>query len=779
VFLHSLSGFLFARVGVFHFGELLSLRGVVKQMQMQAPTALMRPGYVPRVGIESLFRRKRLLLWTVLIILLITTATIFITPKQYASEMKFLIQNMRGNVVVSAERTNSVSAPSDVTDSQVNSELEILRSHDVVDSIADPEWAAAPEQQNDPEKARRHQRLLENFEKRLRTEAIVRTNIISVTVLGDTPNNARTQLAQLSAAYLAEHRRLQRPGGSSQFFASQAERIRKDWDEASQKLITFQQEHQLLSLSNREAALEARIQDHERDLSVTDTTVKEMDAKLSGNSRQLQEVPMRQTTEEKVLPNPESLGHLNTLLVELQNRRTALLTNYKEDDRTVRELDQQIATTQAALNDATRMTAREETTNVDPAWQQLHQDSVETEIARQQARAHRATVNLELSSLREQLANLQGFTVQFNNLEAQANRLKDSYDLYSQKRDQAQVEDAMDEGKLLNVAVAQQPTLSYEVARPRRLATILVALGASIILGLSLVYFSEVTRSSIATPREFDQFSRHPLLATVPRISIWAESVTEQRRGFSKPGPLELGIPVLAPILNKGGQITSQKAPAEVNAEMNALSTVDDAELEDVQLLTRYEGFLFRIITQFDQSKGKGSVVMLTSSTPGAGVSHITNSLANLLNKGGGRAAVALNCRHLNHFQRGQAMPTDAVRQKDSENAMPMEDALRAIGNVHAVRESFVISLERLRDKYRFVLVDCPSLQEAQDAVLLAPLVDGIVVVVEADRTRVEQLHNTEKTLESAKGKILGHILNKRAYVVPDWLFRRMEAAGI
>ena len=257
-------------------------------MQMQAPTALMRPGYVPRVGIESLFRRKRLLLWTVLIILLITTATIFITPKQYASEMKFLIQNMRGNVVVSAERTNSVSAPSDVTDSQVNSELEILRSHDVVDSIADPEWAAAPEQQNDPEKARRHQRLLENFEKRLRTEAIVRTNIISVTVLGDTPNNARTQLAQLSAAYLAEHRRLQRPGGSSQFFASQAERIRKDWDEASQKLITFQQEHQLLSLSNREAALEARIQDHERDLSVTDTTVKEMDAKLSGNSRQLQ-----------------------------------------------------------------------------------------------------------------------------------------------------------------------------------------------------------------------------------------------------------------------------------------------------------------------------------------------------------------------------------------------------------------------------------------------------------------------------------------------------------
>jgi uncharacterized protein involved in exopolysaccharide biosynthesis len=748
-------------------------------MQMQIPAAPMRAGCAPRVGIESFFRRKRIFLWTVLIILFCTIAIIFLIPKQYASEMKFLIQNTRGNAVVSAERTNSASVPTDVTDSQVNSELEILRSHDVVDAIADPEWAANPEQQDNADSARRHQKLVESFEKRLRAEALIRTNVISVTVLADTPNNAKSELAQLSAAYLAEHRRLQRPGGSSQFFASQAEHIRKDWNDASQNLIAFQQEHQLVSLSNREAALEARIQDHERDLSATETTLKEIEAKLSGNSRQLQEVPMRQTTEEKVLPNPESLGHLNTLLVELQNKRTALLTNYKSDDRSVRELDQQIATTQAALNDATRMTAREETTNVDPAWQELHKDSVEADIARQEAQAHRATVTSELSSLRQQLASLQGLTVQFNNLEAQANRLKDSYDLFAQKRDQAQVEDAMDEGKLLNVTVAQQPTLSYEVARPKRLTSILVALGFSVLLGLCLVYFSEISRSTIATPSEFDRASRHPLLATVPRMSLWVGSVNGQRRLLSDAGSLTLGLPKPTPILTEGSHITNPDAPAQGRTEVDVLPTIDNGHTEDDQILTRYECFLFRIIAQFDPSDGKGHVVMLTSSTPGAGVSQITNSLANILNRGGGRAAVALNCRHLNHAQRGPAVPVNGARQKGPENKAAVDEALRPIGNVHAVRESFVVSLEKLRDKYRYVLVDCPSLQEAQDAVLLAPLVDGIVVVVEADRTRIEQLSHTEKTLESAKGKILGHILNKRAYVVPDWLFRTMEAAGI
>ena len=445
-------------------------------MQMQTPVASTRPSFALRVGIESFFRRKRLFLWTVLAIMVVITAITLLTPKQYASEMKFLIQNTRGNVVVTAERTNSANGPNDVTDTQVNSELEILHSHDVVDSIADPEWAANPEQQQDPDRVRRHQKLLTAFEKRFRTEAVLRTNIINVTILADTPEKAKSELAQLAAAYLAEHRRLQRPGGTSQFFAAEAEGIRRDWDGASQKLVAFQQQHQLLSLSNREEALEGRIQDHERDLSATDATLKEMDAKLSGSSRRLHDLPMRQTTEEKVLPNPESLGHLNTLLVELENRRTALLTNYKADERTVVELDQQIATTKAALDDATRMTSHEETTDVDPAWQQLHKDSVETEIARQQALAHRATIDLELSALKQQLAELQGLTVQFNNLEAQANRLKDSYDLFAQKRDQAQVEDAMDEGKLLNVTVAQQPTLSYEVARPKRLTSILVAL---------------------------------------------------------------------------------------------------------------------------------------------------------------------------------------------------------------------------------------------------------------------------------------------------------------
>jgi succinoglycan biosynthesis transport protein ExoP len=741
----------------------------VKEMQMETAVALSNRGFTPRAGVEAFFRRKRLFFWIVLATLAVALLVTFLTPRQYASEMKFLVQNTRGNVPLTPERTNLAATPNDVTDTQVNSELELLHSHDVVDQIADPGWIIGSEDQRDPRSIRRHEKLLAAFDKRFRTEAVIRTNIINASILADTPEKAKEELEHLSASYLAEHRRLQRPVGATGFFASEAERVRKDWDKASQRLVDFQRGHQILSLSNREAALEAQITEHERDLLASDALLNGMDAKLAGSSRRLRDLPMRQITEQKVLPNPESLGHLNTLLVELENRRTALLTNYKEDDRAVRELDQQIATTKATLADASRMTSHEETTDVDPAWQLLHKDYLETEISRQQMEAHRTSTIAELTKLKQDLAGLQGLTVEFNNLEAQSHRLKENYELYAQKRDQAQIEDAMDEQKLLNVTIAQQPTLSYEVARPKRLPNIILGAVTSIVLGFCALYFIEASRNTIATPREFDGLSRHPLLATVPRISLWAEGLVEHN-GKAKPRAITLGIT---------SAIAERSAQAHDSALLSGLSVGDKKELERAQLPTRYEGLLFRIIPQSEHAKNRGYVVMLTSPTRGAGVSQITDSLANLLNRGGRQAAVALDCRHLGNDHHDLAKQPNPGHQTGTESSFPIEDSLSSIGNVHAVRESFMISLDKLRRKYRYVLVDCPSLKEAQDAVLLAPLVDGIVLVVEADRTRAEQLFHAERTLESAKGKILGHILNKRSYVVPDWLCRKMEAVDI
>jgi uncharacterized protein involved in exopolysaccharide biosynthesis len=468
------------------------------------------------VAAEGFFRQKRIFLFVAIGIFVVTLAVAFLTPKQYGSEMKFLVQNSRENVLLTAERTTPATTVSDVTETQVNSELEILHSRDVLDSVVDPSWSETSVNQLAPAQVQRHEKSLKSFEKSLSAEPVRRTNIIQVSVTADTPELAKQELERLSAAYLAEHRKLQRPAGTSQFFTAEAEKSRKAWDEAAQKLADFQRDNQFLTLTDRKVVLNAEINRHETDLLRLDAVLREMDEQVAESSRQLSTMPMRQTTQEKAIPNQDSAQKLNSLLIELQNKRTALLTNYKTDDRFVQELDRQIATTKSALQDAQAATSHEQTTDVDPAWQEIRTNYVQTKISKKATEQHRAGLAGQMEGLKKQLADSEGLTVQYNNLEARTNELKENYQLYAQKRDQAQVEDAMDEHKLLNIAVAQQPTLSYMAVKPRRLLILALGMLTALFAGFCAVYFAETARNTVATPRELEALSRYPVLATVP-----------------------------------------------------------------------------------------------------------------------------------------------------------------------------------------------------------------------------------------------------------------------
>jgi uncharacterized protein involved in exopolysaccharide biosynthesis len=262
--------------------------------------------------------------------------------------------------------------------------------------------------------------------------------------------------------------------------------------------------------------LNSEISVAETELFSTVSLLRENEVQLSEATNRLKEIPPRQVTQQRTSPNQLSAEQLDTLIVDLENRRTARLSNYKPTDRSVRELDQEIATAKAALNDAKTIPTREETTDVDPVWQQVRTNFVQNQIAHYALVERRAGLGERINKLRGDLASLQDVTVQFNNLEAQVDELKDNYQLYLEKRDQAQIEDAMDEHKLLNVAVAQQPTLLYTTVHPKVIVNALLGGVSGLFFGFCVVYFAEVGRKTIATPRELDAVSRYPVLATVP-----------------------------------------------------------------------------------------------------------------------------------------------------------------------------------------------------------------------------------------------------------------------
>ena len=87
---------------------------------------------------------------------------------------------------------------------------------------------------------------------------------------------------------------------------------------------------------------------------------------------QLKETPSRSQTLQRTITNQYSQEHLNTSLVDLENRRTELLKRYAPNDRQITEIDEKLKTIRAAILQAADQPAGENATDINPLWQQLN-----------------------------------------------------------------------------------------------------------------------------------------------------------------------------------------------------------------------------------------------------------------------------------------------------------------------------------------------------------------------------------------------------------------------
>jgi receptor protein-tyrosine kinase len=79
--------------------------------------------------------------------------------------------------------------------------------------------------------------------------------------------------------------------------------------------------------------------------------------------------------------------------------------------------------------------------------------------------------------------------------------------------------------------------------------------------------------------------------------------------------------------------------------------------------------------------------------------------------------------------------------------------------------------LAELRKEFDYVLIDVPPLNKYADATALARQTDGVVVVLEANVTRKEAATKAVESLRSSGISILGAVLNKRTFPIPEKLY--------
>jgi capsular exopolysaccharide synthesis family protein len=82
--------------------------------------------------------------------------------------------------------------------------------------------------------------------------------------------------------------------------------------------------------------------------------------------------------------------------------------------------------------------------------------------------------------------------------------------------------------------------------------------------------------------------------------------------------------------------------------------------------------------------------------------------------------------------------------------------------------------IEELRREFDYVLIDSPPLNTYSDGAILGQLSDGVVLVLEANSTRREAALRVAEGLRARKVRVLGAVLNKRTFPIPDSLYHRL-----
>lgn len=481
------------------------------------------PAPTMRELLAVLFRQRRLVLIAFSGIFLAVLLYGLVVPS-YEAQMKVLVRRGRVDPVVTPTPTPSPEFQrQEVTEEELNSEVELLRDEQILRTVVgtlglaseDEPWFWKLIGENQEE---RMTRVVRRVSKRLEVEPVRKTTLIEVKYSSSDPAQAAKVLGSLASAYLERHLQLRRPSGELNFFEQQMSLARRGLEEAEFRLMDFTRDQGVVSAAlERDLTLQklndADANDHQTRVSIAETAerIRTLDAHLRS-------LPERTTTMIRNYDNPQLLEKMKSKLLELELKRTELLTKFEPSYRLVQEVDQQIAQTKATIATEEQAPVRELTTEQDPNHEWAKAELMKTEVELSALEAHAQATGIEVAGYREIAHRLGDHAIRQEELLHDLKTAEEKYLLYVNKREEARIGDALDQGGILNVAIAEQPKVPALRARSELFFGLLgFVLAGTVSTGLACA--ADYLDPAFRTPDEVFAYLGSPVLASLPHQS--------------------------------------------------------------------------------------------------------------------------------------------------------------------------------------------------------------------------------------------------------------------
>jgi uncharacterized protein involved in exopolysaccharide biosynthesis len=498
----------------------------MNKLSVNAKLLEARPKPTPRDMLTPIFRHQRLALAVSSgVFLLALFFAFFWASRYYVSQMQIVVDQDRSDPAITAAPNAAVMSNRGVSQDQINSEIALIKGQDILRSVAqtcglDTHWTAAelflPD---DPERIRaaRIEDAAHHLSKGVKAEAEKISDVITVKygAFGN-PNTPACVLQNIGKLYLEKRLELRRPPGAFNFFAEQTEKYRQQLADVETRLTEF-------SHTEGIAAPDVLRSDVAQQVAASMGALHQAQQQIAGDEERLDADATQSSKTPDRIKTQQSANAANLLLQQLQGdlltaklKRQQLVMKYDPSFPLVREADEEIARTQAAIDDAKQTNYANQTTDLNPTFQFLQEDSARTRLDLATQRANAASIANSIHAMERQMVDLDGKSVKQNALLREEKADEANYLLYLGKREQERTSDALDQKRITDVVIAV-PAVPAALPAFNPFVVAFGGLILALLAGTGAAFGADWLDPSFRTPAEVMHTLSLPVLAAVPR----------------------------------------------------------------------------------------------------------------------------------------------------------------------------------------------------------------------------------------------------------------------
>lgn len=734
--------------------------------------------------IEKIYRRKKLVLITFVVVFSLIVLYTFIKRPIYEATVQVLVEKSKGGATGLLQGVGDLIQPFEADDRRINNEMDILQTNllraNVANKLLDSSEIVISGKMDTMEMIRKAKDVLQKYPDKTLLELVKQklfenvafsndrnSDVISIAVRSHSPEES----AHIANLYSQEYYLLNLSSSRTmainvrEFLEGQLADTKKDLDGAEKNLQDYMQNEGIVSLDDESKQLIEVMSTFEAQRDDVLIMEKAQQQILRSYRDQLSQMESSLSANISDAIDPY-IALLQQQIARLQVNRDVALSqkplvgNKEVYNQIVAQADSQIADLKRKLQDKTSQFLNTKVygfneeggvssndvsqgmMNNDPtaSYKQLKLKILEQEIDVSGTQAQAKELDDVVKKYDDEFSRMPKQFIEF----AKLDRTKDSREkLFLEVQDsyqQAQIQEQSQFGyvQIIDPGVPPQKPVSPNIPLNLSLG-LLLGLG----LGVGLVFLLDYIDRSIKSPEDLEKRGLN-VLGSIPVMAANSQAVKEGEQKALKDG------------------------------EMVALRLITHHKPSD-PISEAYRSL--RTAIQYSRIDKPVKILLVASALPKEGKSTTAANIAITMAKAGMKTLLVdgdlrrpvlhrlFNCDRkpgLMEYLKSEIDLNAAVRKTFVENLFLLPTGSLPPNPAEVLGSELMrATLEILKASFDFVVFDSPPVVAVTDGVILSKLTDAVVFVTLANKTELDVLEKAYSTLKQVKADIIGFVLNE------------------